>query len=61
MSNEEWRQRPTYSRTLTYCEHCKTLQEDVRERRNFWPNVSMLSCEKCFKASVNEASGSVVY
>ncbi len=57
MTQAEWRNRPTYSRILTFCEHCKMLREDVRERRNYWPNVSMTGCKNCFDQHVAEVSG----
>lgn len=60
MSNEEWRQRPTYSRTLTYFECCKTLREDVETRRQYWPSVNLLSCLDCYRKAVADASGVAV-
>ena len=61
MTPEEWRNRKMETRVLTYCEHCKTLQEKVEHRD--WTNyawssnkreVHMKSCQKCFDQKILE-------
>jgi len=54
MNAEQWRSRPTYSRTLTHCNHCEKLKDDVRERHNYWPSVVMTGCQECFDQRVAE-------
>lgn len=40
-----------------YCEGCKTLRDDVKERKNFWPNVSATCCADCFSKLIADYSG----
>jgi len=58
---EQWRSRPLYSRTLTRCNHCGELREDVQNRQQFYPAVRAESCHPCYQKLVAEASGWVVY
>lgn len=58
MSDDNWRQRPTFSRVLELCDRCQKLREGVekREHRSFWPifTLSLKSCEACFEAAKRE-------
>lgn len=45
---EAWNSRPVYTRTLTHCETCQDLKEDVEQRNHYWPNVAAVCCRGCF-------------
>lgn len=45
-------------RTLTRCDKCETLREDVQSRSNYWPAVKpTMCCAGCFTRLVAEAQG----
>jgi len=51
---DAWRRRPLEVRVLDRCNECATLQPDVRERINFWPNIRAVCCSNCFNRMLAE-------
>lgn len=55
---DQWRQRPLTVRTLTRCDKCETLKDDVEVRSNYWPHVKPTPCcAPCFTRLIAEAQG----
>jgi hypothetical protein len=52
---EAWRNRAVVVTVKEYCEHCKTLQPEVKHREYkkyfYSKGISMTSCELCFDKS----------
>jgi hypothetical protein len=57
MSSVQWRSRPLVVRVLDRCDECGELKEDVRERVNYWPNITAVCCATCFSEMTGEYSG----
>jgi hypothetical protein len=57
LSAIEFRSRPMVVTVLDHCPECKTLQADVKPRKNFWPNVSATCCGLCFSKLIADYSG----
>ncbi|MFM0631174.1 hypothetical protein [Paraburkholderia xenovorans] len=51
---EQWHRRPMEVRVLDRCNECGKLEIDVRERVSLWPNITAVSCAKCFAEMTEE-------
>lgn len=61
LTPDQFRSRPMQVRTLTRCDKCETLREDVQKRSNYWPHVSeTMCCAPCFTKLIAEAQGLIV-
>jgi hypothetical protein len=38
----------------TFCERCRELKEDVKERESWWLPLKITSCAACFTSAVDE-------
>lgn len=54
---DQFRSRPMTVHTLTRCDSCETLRDDVQSRSNYWPKVQATTCAGCFTRLVAEAQG----
>lgn len=48
MTADQWVKRPMQVTVHNYCEECKMLKPDVKERERSWPTLKLTCCEKCF-------------
>jgi hypothetical protein len=51
---EAWNARQPIVKVSTFCERCRELKEDVKERESWWLPSKITSCAACFTSAVDE-------